>query len=271
MTYAALARPSYGVPPQRVMNAMQVGRPPGQQTMTPESSPYAPRYDTTRYNMTPAIPYFNPNFATPTPRASSSTTLQSPVTATRVAPPRTTTPLSSTPNSLHLSSPFMDKLTIPDNSPTPVRSPATGRPTQIPAHIDDMFTSSSSSATPSSAPPQTTRFIHLCTNINTPRLSDSPRSCPHSLAAPTPVAGGEMERIRQAMMETQLAQHQEAEARRPDYLKRAKRPLSETDHATVVDDDNAQRERRMGIMDSPHKGRRITLFQETSRRASRRV
>ncbi|KAJ6614890.1 hypothetical protein B0H10DRAFT_2220817 [Mycena sp. CBHHK59/15] len=264
MTYAALARPSYGVPPQRVMNAMQVGRPPGQQTMTPESSPYAPRYDTTRYNMTPAIPYFNPNFATPTPRASSSTTLQSPVTATRVAPPRTTTPLSSTPNSLHLSSPFMDKLTIPDNSPTPVRSPATGRPTQIPAHIDDMFTSSSSSATPSSAPPQTTASS-TSAPISTPRVSPTPpAAAPIPLAAPTPVAGGEMERIRQAMMETQLAQHQEAEARRPDYLKRAKRPLSETDHATVVDDDNAQRERRMGIMDSPHKGRRITLFQETS-------
>jgi hypothetical protein len=72
-----------------------------------------------------------------------------------------------------------------------------------------------------------------------------------------------MERIRQAMMQNQLAQHQEAEARRPDYLRRNKRPLSETDPSTLAEDESSRRP-GVGIMDSPHKGRRITLFQETS-------
>ncbi|KAJ7604756.1 hypothetical protein B0H17DRAFT_1231231 [Mycena rosella] len=65
------------------------------------------------------------------------------------------------------------------------------------------------------------------------------------------------------MMQNQLEQYQEAEARRPDYLKRAKRPLSASGPPPPAEDD-ASRRPGVGIMDSPHKGRRITLFQETS-------
>ena len=81
---------------------------------------------------------------------------------------------------------------------------------------------------------------------------------------PLPVgSGGELQRIRRAEMEQQLAQYQEAESRRPEYLVRTKRTLVEAD-PTAFDEGIAQRERNLGIMDSPSKGRRIKLFQETS-------
>lgn len=63
-----------------------------------------------------------------------------------------------------------------------------------------------------------------------------------------------MERIRQAAREERLSQLKEAEARRPDYLKR-----SMPDPNAMVED-----ERPVGIMETPIKGRRIKLFQETS-------
>ncbi|KAJ6573800.1 hypothetical protein DFH09DRAFT_1456006 [Mycena vulgaris] len=262
MGYSALARPSYGVSPQKPMASMVV-RSPQQQTMTPDSSPYASRHDPSRYAMAPAIPQFNPhsaNFANLTPRASSSTKLQSPATAS-VPPPRTTTPPSSVPNPANLSSPFIDKLIMADKAqtPSPSRSSATTRPTstQIPVHVDDIFSSSTSSSTAIPPPPGASSVY-----ISTPPIS--PPSVTLPLAAPTPVAGGEMDRIRQAMVQNQRAQYQEAEARRPDYLKRAKRPLSPSDPPAPADDDSASRRPAVGIMDSPHKGRRITLFQETS-------
>lgn len=70
-----------------------------------------------------------------------------------------------------------------------------------------------------------------------------------------------MERIRQSMMEDKLALMREAEKRRPDYLKRAKRTLSEADPNYLEEEEN---ERSIGIMESPQKGRRLKLFQETS-------
>ncbi|TRM62964.1 hypothetical protein BD626DRAFT_497162 [Schizophyllum amplum] len=76
-------------------------------------------------------------------------------------------------------------------------------------------------------------------------------------------SGGELNRIRQAEMEQQLAQYQEAESRRPEYLVRTKRTLAEADPA-AFDEGNSSRDRSLGIMDSPSKGRRIKLFQETS-------
>ncbi|KAJ7139380.1 hypothetical protein C8R44DRAFT_303174 [Mycena epipterygia] len=262
MSYSAISRPLYGMPLQKPMNPMQ-GRSPQQQTMTPESSPYTPRYNQSSYSLTPAIPQFNPlstNFSTP--RASSSTTLQSPATATK-PPPRMITPPPSTPSPANLSSPFKDKLTMADKAPTSIISRLSGtpRPTSnhIPAHVDDIFSSSSSS---SSAHPLSTAQQFPAASSATPPISPNPSTAPPlMLAAPTPVPGGEMERIRQAMMQNQLAQYQEAEARRPDYLKRAKRPLSASDLPAPVDEDSRP---GVGIMDSPHKGRRITLFQETS-------
>lgn len=75
--------------------------------------------------------------------------------------------------------------------------------------------------------------------------------------------GGEMERIRQAMRENHLSQLQEAESRRPEYLKRSKRSLEEAD-PDALNEDGRERSVAVGIMESPHKGRRLKLFQETS-------
>lgn len=113
--------------------------------------------------------------------------------------------------------------------------------------------------------PQVTKDLFTSSiQISTPPVSPTNApSVPVPIAAPTPVAGGEMERIRQAMLQNQFAQFQDAEARRPDYLKRAKRPASEADPVISAEDGGSRRP-GVGIMDSPHKGRRIALFQETS-------
>ncbi|KAJ7037340.1 hypothetical protein C8F04DRAFT_409145 [Mycena alexandri] len=263
--YSTLGRASYGMPLQKPgPTTAMLGHSPQQQPLTPETSPYTPRYDSSRY-MTPTIPQFNPhsaNFATP--RAVSSAAFPSPVTAIR-PPSRLTTPPPSVPSPANLSSPFLDKLTLADKAGTSFSRPGSSRPTsnQIPVHIDDIFSSSTSSSTPSSTQPtpvpsSSSSSVQTSTRPFSPYSSAPPPSLP--LAAPTPVPGGEMERIRQAMMQNHLAQYQEAEARRPDYLRRAKRPLS----PPAPTDDEGSRRPGVGIMDSPHKGRRITLFQETS-------
>jgi len=74
-----------------------------------------------------------------------------------------------------------------------------------------------------------------------------------------------MERIRQARLEDQIIHIHEAEKRRPEYFKRTKRTLSEADPGYLEDEDH-ERDRSLpvGIMESPHKGRRLKLFQETS-------
>jgi len=89
---------------------------------------------------------------------------------------------------------------------------------------------------------------------------------PSHPVAPQPVkAGGELDRIRQHMLEDRLLQMREAESRRPEYLKRTKRPLSEVDSSYHDDDDvDGEKVTSVGIMESPHKGRRLKLFQETS-------
>ncbi|KAJ7223194.1 hypothetical protein GGX14DRAFT_427151 [Mycena pura] len=262
---SALGRPSYATASQKPTH----GHSPQQQTVTPESSPYTPRYDPSRYIINHAIPHFNPyssHFTTP---KASSSSLPSPNTAIR--PPRITTPAPSAPNPANLSSPFIDKLTTADASHA-THMPASTRPptTQIPIHIDDIFSSSTTSSSANPPPfqttiPQVTKDLFTSSiQISTPPVS--PTNAPSvsvPIAAPTPVAGGEMERIRQAMLQNQFAQFQDAEARRPDYLKRAKRPVSEADPVISAEDGSSRRP-GVGIMDSPHKGRRIALFQETS-------
>ncbi len=82
-----------------------------------------------------------------------------------------------------------------------------------------------------------------------------------------PAPGGEMERIRQSVLAERMAQSREAERRRPEYLKRTKRTLSEADPGYLEDEDSLpdnDRTLAIGIMESPHKGRRLKLFQETS-------
>ncbi|KAF7306274.1 PHD-type domain-containing protein [Mycena indigotica] len=228
-----------GPPSQKPMQGQ-----PQQQTMTPESSPYTPRHDPSRYPMPHAIPHFNPysHYLT-TPKASSST---APSTIVR-PPPRMATPPPSNAHPANLSSPFADKLTI---TPRPLHFP---RPTsaQIPVHIDDIFTASASPPKSNTPSAQT----------STPPVSPPPSSQPSASASAS--AGGEMERIRQTMLQNQMTHHQEAEARRPEYLKRGKRPLSEVGPSTTPEEESSRRS-GVGIMDSPHKGRRIALFQETS-------
>ncbi|GJE94261.1 PHD-type domain-containing protein [Phanerochaete sordida] len=77
-------------------------------------------------------------------------------------------------------------------------------------------------------------------------------------------AGGEILRLRQQAAADQAARLQETESRRPEYLRRAKRRLSDpdVDAPPVGNQENAAP--ALGVVDSPAKGRRITLFQETS-------
>ncbi|KAF8876493.1 hypothetical protein BD779DRAFT_1560368 [Infundibulicybe gibba] len=76
--------------------------------------------------------------------------------------------------------------------------------------------------------------------------------------------GGEIDRIRQAMREGQLAHLQEAESRRPEYLKRTKRTFSDADLQATEREHSSERAPAVGVVESPHKGRRLKLFQETS-------
>jgi hypothetical protein len=76
------------------------------------------------------------------------------------------------------------------------------------------------------------------------------------------MTGPEIDRLRQAMLQERLTQIKDVEARRPDYLKRAKRSFDEAEPPSFMADDN--KFGSVGITDSPNKGRRIKLFQETS-------
>jgi hypothetical protein len=97
---------------------------------------------------------------------------------------------------------------------------------------------------------------------STPPASPPPRAPSPAIKA---VAGGEMERIRQSAMQDRLTHLREAEKRRPEYLKRTKRALSDSDPG-FLEEEMRERDRvlAVGIMESPHKGRRLKLFQETS-------
>lgn len=160
-----------------------------------------------------------------------------------------------------LSSPFVAKATIsernPENLTSDISRPHSSSPSHGPVLIEDAFTSLLTSSVP-------------CLNISgIPSISTPPVSPlgPPSSSDLSTVAGGEMERIRQAMMEERLAQVREAESRRPDYFKRAKRALSEVDSNAVEDEEGDRRGDKglaVGIMESPNKGRRLKLFQETS-------
>ena len=99
------------------------------------------------------------------------------------------------------------------------------------------------------------------TALSTPPISP-PRDLPSTSAVAQ--AGGEMERIRNAMRAEALNRIQEAEIRRPDYLKRAKRTFAETEPVDFGNDPGDERWPSIGVMDSPQKGRRLKLFQETS-------
>jgi len=69
-------------------------------------------------------------------------------------------------------------------------------------------------------------------------------------------------------MQSKIAHFQEAESRRPEYLKRAKRSRLESDHLVnegrVSEETEENEPGPVGITATPNRGRRLKLFQETS-------
>lgn len=86
------------------------------------------------------------------------------------------------------------------------------------------------------------------------------------LTAPIPhrAVPSEMQRIRLQMAADQAARLEEAEARRPDYFKRTKRPTSTPPPHTNMTGNQENAYPGLGVVDSPVKGRRLALFQATS-------
>lgn len=148
----------------------------------------------------------------------------------------------------------MAKLSMADQtakSRTPFRSkPQSYTPEHHPTPMD--VTSSPPNAAPRR---ETDAAISSLTSTSPPSMNSKSS------------AGGEIKRIQETTMQDQLGYFQEAENCRPDYLKRVKRALSEADPTALVEDETTRqrdRETVVGITESPIKGRRLKLFQETS-------
>ncbi|KAF5382815.1 hypothetical protein D9757_007278 [Collybiopsis confluens] len=200
-----------------------------QQIMTPESSPFAGRSDILNNRSTPATPL--PRTLPSSSGMESYISLNSPLRKTPSPSP------SSEPLSSQLSSPFVAKASIPTKN----SRPSSASPNAV---LDTAELS---------LPP-------ISSLMSTPPISPL---LPSSSTEPPALAGGELERIHQAMQE----QHDVVESRRPEYLKRTKRTLSDSDPTAMMEDDGSAERggySSVGIMDSPMKGRRIKLFQETS-------
>jgi len=116
----------------------------------------------------------------------------------------------------------------------------------------------------------TPRRSRLSMDIDDDMFSAGPSTSTLSTPLPAPVpqrpVGGEMHRIRLQAAADQAARQHETEARRPDYLIRSHRPSLEFDFDNFempeppIDSANPN----LGVTESPVKGRRIALFQETS-------
>ncbi|KAG6890993.1 hypothetical protein C0992_011270 [Termitomyces sp. T32_za158] len=163
--------------------------------------------------------------------------------SSRLAPPhRISSPTSSSDSrTSHLSSPFMEKLVIVD--PSKFKIPSHPRP--------QLDSSESQLMLVDDIPPQPN--ILKQSDATLPACSASPPKSP-----PRATAGGAGIAC-QAMLPDRLVQYQDVESRRPEYLKRSKRTESDTDF-TIEED----KEMSIGITESPMKGRRLKLFQETS-------
>ena len=118
------------------------------------------------------------------------------------------------------------------------------------------------------------------TEQSLPSSSRLDNLCSNDLTASPPVQkvkdepGGEAAHIRAQLIENHLASTQAAESRRPDYLKRMRRlaPSNSTSAGrTSLTSDLEGKDgsllwssANVGVIDSPVKGKRIALFQETS-------
>ncbi|KAF8624896.1 hypothetical protein AX15_005764 [Amanita polypyramis BW_CC] len=205
--------------------------------MTPDSSPHNTRWST-HYSPSSLFPVHSPIFksGSASEASTSAVKLEPPTSnqATTLAPAPSVSPASS-----YLSSPFVPGMPIPGKKTLRHRSTSPmGSGIRIDSPMD-------------------------CNHMSQQRRGMDLSSLePAAEIMPTEV-GGEMERIRQVMFQNQLAQRKEAENRRPDYLKREKRADIHTDFVAADRHEN-ERSSVIGIIDSPSKGRRLTLFQETS-------
>ncbi|CCL98332.1 uncharacterized protein FIBRA_00326 [Fibroporia radiculosa] len=148
-----------------------------------------------------------------------------------------------TPSSSRLSSPFVERSSLGERPSSKARSIARSY-----AMIPDIRAS-----------PQ----LPLADDLFSLPKSPPPLSVP----IPKRAAGGEIERIRLQMAADNAARLQEMEARRPDYLVRERRPRSTGDPATDLargEGDQGNGPPGLGVTESPAKGRRLQLFQETS-------
>ncbi|KAH7884027.1 hypothetical protein F5I97DRAFT_1969279 [Phlebopus sp. FC_14] len=146
------------------------------------------------------------------------------------------------------------------NSPPDVDArPANPENSRDTTHFSQSGGLSTSSAAPKSS---TGALLHVEDDSTNQSVFDNSLS-----RGPSDEAGGEISRIRAQLMVNQLALAQEAEARRPDYLKRTKR-LAPYANLSIPSDSgreqSPQQSSNIGVTDSPVKGRRLTLFQETS-------
>lgn len=159
---------------------------------------------------------------------------------TSLTPAQMVTPSAQMPEPPRsaLSSPFMAKASVGDRSSKQHSTPTSSSQRPVnPAHIHDIFSIES--------------IVSASARRELPRTS----------------SGGEIDRIRQQMLDDDLAHMRQAEDRRPEYLQRTKRSFVETYHFLDPALDFEDREGPfpgVGITESPMKGRRLKLFQETS-------
>ncbi|KAI0693652.1 hypothetical protein BC835DRAFT_1352893 [Cytidiella melzeri] len=194
--------------------------------ITPESSPvFVRRSNSTLATSSTSLP------STPTRKTQIASAAESLSALARTAGPSTPTTPHSPNTSIPsvLSSPFVDRI---ERQP-PNRVSSRHSPESDLADCENMVTSLASTPPPLPAP------------------------------IPQRAAQGEMTRLRLQIAAEQAALMQEAESRRPDYLKRTKRPLSDHEDDVIINDlENTASS--TGVMDSPVKGRRLALFQATS-------
>ncbi|KIY45691.1 hypothetical protein FISHEDRAFT_76241 [Fistulina hepatica ATCC 64428] len=196
------------------------------QTMTPDSSPFATRA------MTPSTE--------PPSQSTFSVKLESPISiaSNSNAGPSASNFFAEPPNQ---APPLMARLgQMPAILQQPYPQPFAFQAKNsypAPIFVNDVFSSTQPAQATSFSPPP-------------PSLQPPPELQP---AAELTSSGGELARIREA----HFAEIQDSEARRPDYLKR---DIDASSLPRVIGNSFGG----VGIMDSPNKGRRIKLFQETS-------
>lgn len=118
----------------------------------------------------------------------------------------------------------------------------------------------------------TEQSLFSSSRLDNVHTNDSTTGLPSQRVKDEP--GGEAARIQAQLIENHLASTQAAESRRPDYFKRTKRlaPLTSAgaNGASPTSDSGGKdgtllwSSANMGVIDSPVKGKRIALFQETS-------